>query len=129
MGSNTDSPTTDLRNPGRTVHVGVILMKGMTEILDVAPIDYLHGLTSEFIGDLPDEYLQPHYKQQTQDFQFHWVNETGETAKLTGGINLQPTVSLCRKAGSAQEDPSTDMHCLGHLRDLPTTRHFSDRCT
>lgn len=63
-----------------------------TEMLDVAPVDLLHGLSKDFSKDLDENVLSPELKSQALDMQFHWVNETGKMAKLTGGINLQPTV-------------------------------------
>ncbi|KAL5402459.1 hypothetical protein PMIN03_010651 [Paraphaeosphaeria minitans] len=42
----------DLSKPGPKIHAGIILM-GETEILDVAPIDFLHALSPKFIHVLP----------------------------------------------------------------------------
>jgi hypothetical protein len=68
-------------------------MDRMTEILDVAPVDMLHSMSKKFAKSL--EALYPAGMiDQALDMEFHWVNETGETAKLTGGINLVPTVRL-----------------------------------
>lgn len=78
----------DLSNPGRTIRAGVILM-GETEILDVAPIDFLHGLNKKFGSLLP---LSDELKAQLLDIEFHWVNEKGDTAKLTSGITMNATV-------------------------------------
>lgn len=100
----------DLVNPDRPIHVGVILMKGQdapacsgtqvindlqtfdreTEILDVAPVDLLNGLSQKMINFLP---LPDPMKAKALNAEFHWVNQDGEEAKLTAGINLKPTVS------------------------------------
>lgn len=80
----------DLSNPGRTLHAGVILM-GETEVLDVAPIDFLHGMTKRFVSALlvPDEL-----KAKGLDMEFHWVTEKGTPAQLTSNMTLNATVSL-----------------------------------
>lgn len=78
----------DLSNPGRTIQAGVILM-GETEILDVAPIDFLHGITRRFITALP---IPDEIKAKALDIDFHWVTEKGGPARLTGNITMQATV-------------------------------------
>ena len=80
----------DLSNPGRTLHAGIILM-GETEILDVAPIDYLHGLTKKFAAILP---VSDELKAKALDIEFHWITEKGDVAKLSSGITMNATVSL-----------------------------------
>jgi hypothetical protein len=55
----------------------------------VAPVDLLNGMSPKFINYLP---LPDSIKKQALDFEFHWVNEDGEEAKLTAGITLKPTV-------------------------------------
>ncbi|KAJ4295071.1 hypothetical protein N0V90_007079 [Kalmusia sp. IMI 367209] len=79
----------DLSNPNRTIQAGVILM-GETEILDVAPIDFLHGLNKKFAAVLP---ISDELKAKALDIEFHWVTEKGEPAKLTAGISLNATDS------------------------------------
>jgi hypothetical protein len=79
----------DLSNPGRTIQAGVILMGGETEILDVAPIDLLHGLSTKFISVLP---LSDELKAKALDINFHWVTEKGEPANLTAKIKIPATV-------------------------------------
>jgi hypothetical protein len=78
----------DLANPDRKVHVGIILM-GETEILDVAPIDFLHSLSPKFINILP---ISDELKAKALDMEFHWITEKGDAAKLTAGISLNATV-------------------------------------
>ncbi|KAG9231389.1 class I glutamine amidotransferase-like protein [Amylocarpus encephaloides] len=81
----------DLTKPHRTIQVGIILMNSKTEVLDLAPIDLLNGMTLDFIGDFPPEVMPDEIKAKAVDMEFHWVNETGETAKLTAGLNILPT--------------------------------------
>ncbi|KAJ4356730.1 uncharacterized protein N0V89_004766 [Didymosphaeria variabile] len=79
----------DLSNPNRTIHAGIILM-GETEILDVAPIDFLHSLSPKFINVMP---ISDELKAKAIDIDFHWVTEKGEAGKLTAGISLNATDS------------------------------------
>jgi hypothetical protein len=61
----------NLSNPGRPIEAGVILM-GETEILDVAPIDLLHGIGKKFVEALP---LSDELKAKALDVNFHWITE------------------------------------------------------
>ncbi|KAH8898570.1 class I glutamine amidotransferase-like protein [Thozetella sp. PMI_491] len=89
------SGTIDLKNPDRPIRVGVILMNGMTEILDVAPIDLLNGLGNTLIKDFPEALMPSHLKDQALPFEFIWVSENGEhPSQLTSGINIVPTHSF-----------------------------------
>lgn len=81
----------DLSNPNRTIRAGIILM-GETEILDVAPIDFLHGITPKFVTAMP---IPDELKAKAIDIEFHWITETGNPAKLTSGISMNATVSCC----------------------------------
>ena len=103
----------DLSNPGRTIRAGVILM-GETEILDVAPIDFLHGLNKKFGSLLP---FSDELKAQLLDIEFHWVNEKGDTAKLTSGISMNATVGGYL-LHSIMQLPN---NLLGFLRVLPSS--------
>jgi hypothetical protein len=78
----------NLSKPDRPIEVGVILM-GVTEILDVAPIDFLHGMSNKFISVLP---LSDELKAQSFDVNTHWITEKGTPAKLTADMTLQATV-------------------------------------
>ncbi|KAH7108655.1 class I glutamine amidotransferase-like protein [Dendryphion nanum] len=82
-----------LRNPSRVLHVGVILMGGETEIIDVMPIDMLHGMGKKFIGDFSEMFGKA-LVDQAFDMEFHWVNEKGNTARLTSNIKLEATDSF-----------------------------------
>ncbi|KAG8164127.1 hypothetical protein KVR01_006045 [Diaporthe batatas] len=81
-----------LQNPGRPIHVGVILMASTTELLDVAPIDYLHALDKKFLGSFPDAIFSQDEKAAGLTFDFHWVAVTDKApCKLTAGVQLIPT--------------------------------------
>jgi hypothetical protein len=108
----------DLRNPSRPIHVGVILLnryaahshfplpspwqtvgtqtdrrKSVTELLDIAPFGFFSGISRSFLKDMPPIACPDEIKSQVPEFVFHWVTETGDaTAKLTGGMNVVPTV-------------------------------------
>ncbi|GAM90002.1 hypothetical protein ANO11243_080420 [Dothideomycetidae sp. 11243] len=80
----------DLANPDRRVNVGIILTGGITEILDVAPIDLVHGLSPSVVKGLP---VLSSFEHQAIDIAVYWVTENGRPAKLTSGITMQATVS------------------------------------
>ncbi|KIW02788.1 uncharacterized protein PV09_05849 [Verruconis gallopava] len=80
----------NLKNPDRPIHVGVILM-GVTEVLDVAPIDLLHGLTNNFMEAWS---LRDSYKAKGLDMEFHWVTQNGTPGQLTSGIKIEATDSF-----------------------------------
>jgi hypothetical protein len=77
-----------LSDPGRPIEAGVILM-GETEILDVAPIDLLNGISKKFVNAFP---LSDELKAKAVDINFHWVTENGNPAKLTANMTLEATV-------------------------------------
>jgi putative intracellular protease/amidase len=79
----------NLSKPGRPIEAGVILM-GVTEILDVIPIDFLGCIGKDFIDmlQLPDEV-----KATSPEVNFHWVTEKGEPARMTGNMTIQATVT------------------------------------
>jgi hypothetical protein len=85
---STNNMSFDLSNPDRPIEVGVILM-GETEILDVAPIDFLHGMSKKFISALP---LSDELKAKSFDLNTHWITEKGTRAKLTANMTLEATV-------------------------------------
>lgn len=69
----------------------------MTEVLDVAPIDAVSGISGELIKDFPPEFdgiLPPEQRAQHLDVEFHWVSEKGpaEPRRLTCNMSLIPTV-------------------------------------
>ncbi|KAF2227248.1 class I glutamine amidotransferase-like protein [Elsinoe ampelina] len=82
----------DLRNPSRTIHVGVLLANGMTETLDIAPVDILYSLSNDFLA--PMDYLPDHIRSQGLDIKFHWVTENGEDGDVTSGIKIRATDSF-----------------------------------
>lgn len=101
--------TVDLRAPNRTLHVGVILPGGETEILDVAPIDYLSALTHRFIKDVPDELFSAEQKKEAIDVEFHYVTEKGEPARMTAGMRLMATVSSFTQSNGSSHCPWKDV--------------------
>jgi len=80
----------DLSKPNRPIHVGVILLNAETELLDVAPVDLLNALSKKFAKTVAP-FCPGDLATQALDVEFHWVNETGKTARLTGGLQLLPT--------------------------------------
>ncbi|KIW28101.1 uncharacterized protein PV07_07786 [Cladophialophora immunda] len=80
----------DLSKPNRTIHAGVLLMNSETELLDVAPIDLLYSVSKNYVQTL-EEFAPEGMAAQALDIEFHWVNQTGKTARLTGGVSIQPT--------------------------------------
>ncbi|KAL4918405.1 hypothetical protein BDW62DRAFT_200785 [Aspergillus aurantiobrunneus] len=85
----------DLRNPGRPIHVGVVLLNSVTEHLDIAPVGYFSTISRDFLSDFPPAFCPDEVKARAPDFVFHWVTETGETpAHLTGNLNVIPTDSF-----------------------------------
>lgn len=71
-----------------------------TELLDVAPIDLFHGISSHFIPDMPDEFISESIKSQAIDMEFIWVSENGPKGKngLTAGLTATPTVRFITKS-------------------------------
>ncbi|KAM0559943.1 hypothetical protein ACHAPJ_003895 [Fusarium lateritium] len=86
----------DLAKPNRRIHVGVILMNSETEILDVAPVDFLYGLSQSFWKTNLVGLVPANFESQVLDLEFHWVSKTGSAApsRLTSGINLVNTDSF-----------------------------------
>ncbi|CAG7565912.1 unnamed protein product [Fusarium equiseti] len=87
----------ELATVERKLHIGVILMGGITEILDVAPVDMIHSLSKNFIETFPGGDLFPsHYNAQALDIEIHWITEHGKDtpARLTSNITLLPTDSF-----------------------------------
>jgi hypothetical protein len=102
-----------LRNPGRTIHAGVFLVGGVTELIDVMPMDLLHGMNKKFLGDFA-EVFGKEAVDQALDIEFHWVNETGKTAKLTTNITMKATVS----SSPGRLPSTTDTIDIGLVRDM-----------
>lgn len=71
-------------------------------------------MSQTLVHDFADGFMPPNLKEQALDMDFHWVNQTGKTARLTGGLRVQPTVNL----------PSDRLHsvlCLMKHKDDFTT--------
>ncbi|GCB23008.1 isonitrile hydratase [Aspergillus awamori] len=89
------STTFDLRNPGRPIHVGVVLLNTVTEHLDIAPIGFFHNFGKDFIENLPPFAISPELRSQALDFVTHWVTEDGKTpGSLSGNLKVIPTDSF-----------------------------------
>ncbi|PHH67134.1 hypothetical protein CDD81_2903 [Ophiocordyceps australis] len=86
----------DLSKPNRTIRVGVILMGGRTEALDVAPVDMIHSITKGFVDELPAQWLPMDIRSQAIDAEFLWVSEAGKstTSKLTSAMSIVATNSF-----------------------------------
>lgn len=96
-------PEINLSSPGRTIQAGVILLGGVTEILDVGPIDMLHGMSKHFLHALP---VSDELKAKALDVDIHWVTENGEPGKLTAGAIVNATDSF-------ETCPSLDVVLIG----------------
>ncbi|OJJ73316.1 hypothetical protein ASPBRDRAFT_194272 [Aspergillus brasiliensis CBS 101740] len=85
----------DLRNPGRPVHVGVVLLNTVTEHLDIAPVGFFHNFGKNFIKNLPPFTISDELKSQAIDFVTHWVTEDGtKPGSISGNLNVIPTDSF-----------------------------------
>ncbi|KAK6842927.1 hypothetical protein PG995_001943 [Apiospora arundinis] len=88
----------DLSKPHRRIEVGVLLMNGMTEVLDVSPIDLIHGMGKGLLDNIADDFFpgdNTKLKAQGLDIGFHWVSESGQgTNRLTSGMSIVPTDSF-----------------------------------
>ncbi|KAL4876296.1 DJ-1/PfpI family protein [Aspergillus karnatakaensis] len=99
----------DLRNPGRSIHVGVILFNSVTEHLDIAPAGYFSTLSKDFLDHAPPELLPEEFKPLALDIVYHWVTEDGKTpATLTGNLKVLPTDSF-------ETCPTLDIVLIGAL--------------
>ncbi|KAF5007713.1 hypothetical protein FDECE_5961 [Fusarium decemcellulare] len=88
--------TINLSKPDGPIHVGVVLMGGVTEILDVAPIDMIMALSKGFLEHFPDEIVPQYLKSKAIDFQGHWVSMDGEAShtQMSSFARLLPTNSF-----------------------------------
>ncbi|PWY83872.1 hypothetical protein BO94DRAFT_557697 [Aspergillus sclerotioniger CBS 115572] len=85
----------DLRNPGRPIHVGVVLLNTVTEHLDIAPVGFFHNISKDFIKTLPPFAMTDEVRSQALDFVTHWVTEDGKTpGVLSGNLKVIPTDSF-----------------------------------
>ncbi|KAL6922401.1 hypothetical protein FSST1_006427 [Fusarium sambucinum] len=87
----------ELATLDRKLHIGIILMGGITEILDVAPVDMINSLSKNFVETFPvGDLFSPQYKAQALDIEIHWITEHGKDApaRLTSNMTLLPTDSF-----------------------------------
>lgn len=76
----------------RRLQVGVILLGGTTEILDIAPVDVLTAMSKDAISIFPPEVVAEELKKQAVAVDMHYVNESGKPARVTSGMSLNVTV-------------------------------------
>ncbi|RAK89424.1 hypothetical protein BO79DRAFT_237186 [Aspergillus costaricaensis CBS 115574] len=89
------STSFDLRNPGRPIHVGVVLLNTVTEHLDIAPVGFFHNFSTSFIKNLPPFAISDDLRSEALDFVTHWVTEDGTTpGSLSGNLKVIPTDSF-----------------------------------
>ncbi|EFY85264.1 hypothetical protein J3458_013370 [Metarhizium acridum] len=90
------SQSFNLTNPGRILRVGVILLKGIVELIDVAPMDQIHEISHHFVDPLPPSVVIEDLKPQALNTEYHWVSEAGPGTLVNGtsGIVLAPTDSF-----------------------------------
>jgi len=73
-----------------------IIFCRVTELLDVAPLDFFSALDKHLVGPLPETIVDSRLKLQALDIQYHWVSQAGPgvPSMLTAGISLNPTDSF-----------------------------------
>ncbi|KAI3546438.1 hypothetical protein CABS02_08980 [Colletotrichum abscissum] len=81
----------NLSKPNRKIHAGVILTKGVTEMLDVAPFEFFAWTdkTSRQMLNLPQEMWEDDI-----EFDLHWITEDGKPAQMKSRAQIQPTDSF-----------------------------------
>ncbi|KFG85387.1 ThiJ/PfpI family protein [Metarhizium anisopliae] len=86
----------NLTNPGRILRVGVVLLKGIVEIIDVAPVDQIHQISDRFVNPLPSSVVPDDLKPYAIKTEYHWVSEAGPGTLVNGtsGIVVSPTDSF-----------------------------------
>ncbi|OAA53191.1 ThiJ/PfpI family protein [Cordyceps fumosorosea ARSEF 2679] len=86
----------NLTNPDRAIRVGVILLKGIAELIDVAPVELFRHVSHEFVDYLPSSAVPAQLKPQAHHFEYHWVSEAGSKSlmKGTSGSTIVPTDSF-----------------------------------
>ncbi|KAL0937171.1 dj-1 family protein [Colletotrichum truncatum] len=81
----------DLRKPNRRIHAGVILTKGITEMLDVAPFEFFAWTDKESLSFMQ---VSDKMKEDALDIELHWVTEDGQPAKMKSRAQIIPTDSF-----------------------------------
>ncbi|KXH62101.1 hypothetical protein CSAL01_09825 [Colletotrichum salicis] len=81
----------NLSEPNRKIHAGVILTKGVTEMLDVAPFEFFAWTdkASRQMLNLPQEM-----REDNLEFELHWITEDGKPAQMKSRAQIQPTDSF-----------------------------------
>ncbi|KAM3426508.1 hypothetical protein MY4824_009940 [Beauveria thailandica] len=83
--------TFNLAQLNRPLHVGVILTKGTTEMLDVAPVELFSWMDKKSLQFLN---FPPEMIEEGIDVVMHWINEDKEPAAMKGGAKIIPTDSF-----------------------------------
>ncbi|KAK2055973.1 class I glutamine amidotransferase-like protein [Colletotrichum caudatum] len=81
----------NLSEPNRAIRAGVILTKGVTELLDVAPFEFfsLIDKTACRMMNFPKEMWK-----EGLDIELHWITEDGKPARMRSAALIQPTDSF-----------------------------------
>ncbi|KAF9875160.1 hypothetical protein CkaCkLH20_07426 [Colletotrichum karsti] len=81
----------DLSKPNRKIHAGVILTKGITEMLDVAPFEFFAWTDKKAVTfmNLPVEM-----REEAFDVELHWITEDGQPARMKSKAQIMPTDSF-----------------------------------
>ncbi|KAH8714002.1 hypothetical protein BB8028_0007g06640 [Beauveria bassiana] len=95
--------TFNLAKPNRPLHVGVILTKGTTEMLDVAPVELFTWMDKKSLQFLN---FPPEMIEDGIEVVMHWINEDKEPAAMKGGAKIVPTDSF-------QTAPQLDIVLMG----------------
>ncbi|KAK1569751.1 class I glutamine amidotransferase-like protein [Colletotrichum navitas] len=102
----------NLREPGRAIRAGVILTKGVTEMLDVAPFEFF-AMTDKAMCQMlnfPREMWKDAF-----DVELHWITEDGKPARMRSAAVIQPTDSF-------ESCPPLDIALMGaHDADYKTS--------
>jgi hypothetical protein len=119
--------------PGKVLeYVPPTLLRALTSItehLDIAPTGFFSCISRKFLNRAPPNLVSDVLRSQALDFEHHWVTEDGKTpARLTGNLQVMPTVSLITRTFHAQTYLTTLMVAYPELlHRLPTPRHHSHR--
>ncbi|GKT42794.1 uncharacterized protein ColSpa_02975 [Colletotrichum spaethianum] len=96
----------NLSEPNRKIHAGVILTKGVTEMIDVAPFEFfaLVDKSACEMLNLPREMWK-----DAIDVELHWVTEDGKPVRMKSAAHIQPT----NMQDSFESCPPLDIALMG----------------
>ncbi|KAB2573615.1 putative dj-1 family protein [Lasiodiplodia theobromae] len=81
----------NLSSPDRKIHAGVILTRGVTEMLDVAPFEFFAWVDKESLQKFK---FPAAMVEEGMDIELHWVTEDGSPAPMRSGAEIKPTDSF-----------------------------------